>query len=70
MILNSKGESVISYEDYALALVDEYFYSLQDEIIKEEYRHKVIVDIHDLKPIKGNIYLYLCDFNEIFRVAF
>ena len=34
--------------------IDENFYSLQDEIIQEEYRHKVIVDIHDLKPIKGS----------------
>lgn len=41
--------------------LDEDFYSLQDEIIQEEYRHKVIVDIQDLKPIKGNIYLYLGD---------
>lgn len=41
--------------------LDKDFYSLQDEIIQEEYRHKVIVDIHDLKPIKSNIYLYLGD---------
>lgn len=41
--------------------LDEEFYSLQDEIIQEEYRNKVIVNIQDLKPIKGNIYLYLGD---------
>lgn len=37
--------------------LDSYFYQIQDEIIKEEYKKRKIIDIDNLIPIKNNIFL-------------
>lgn len=45
--------------------LSEDFYKIQDEIIKEEYKKRKIIDINELKPLKNNIYLYLGDITLI-----
>lgn len=39
----------------------EDYYSLQDEIILEEYKKRKIVDVKELTPLKDKIYLFLGD---------